>query len=250
MTLREQDFIARFYPRPVRYLAQIGSTNDVALDWMRSGTGAGSMVIADEQVKGKGRQGHSWYAPPGTALMVSLILRPRVDDLSRITMLGALAIYDIVKALGIESVEIKWPNDVILNGLKVSGVLPEAVWDDDKLVGVVLGMGVNVRVDFSATELAGKAISIESVLGRRVDRLELLAELVSRVDYWTAQLGRAELFEIWKSRLVTLGQDVCVKTADQKIVGFAEDVDGDGALFIRSADRRIHRVVAGDLALG
>ncbi|MEP6989218.1 MAG: biotin--[acetyl-CoA-carboxylase] ligase, partial [Chloroflexota bacterium] len=160
MTLNEQELIKRLQPRPVRYFSQIGSTNDVALEWMNSGTAKGSIVVADEQVKGKGRLGRVWQTPPGTALIVSVVLHPQVHDLAQITMLGALAISDMVKCLGIESVGIKWPNDVMLNGLKVSGILPEAVWECDRLVGVVLGMGINVRIDFSKTELINSAISI------------------------------------------------------------------------------------------
>lgn len=250
MTLNEQQLIERLYPRPVRYFSQIGSTNDAALDWMSSGAVAGSVVVADEQIKGKGRLGRTWHTPPGTALIVSVILHPQVEDLPQITMLGALAIYDMVKGLGIESVGVKWPNDVMLNGLKVSGILPEAVWANGKLVGVVLGMGINVRIDFSNTELVNKAISIEPVLGRPVERLDLLAELLTHIDYWSQQLGRTELFDIWKNRLITLGQDVRVKTADKEVIGLAQNVDRDGALIVRRTDGQTERVIAGDIALG
>src|SRR5258706_4448788 len=107
MTWNEHQLIERLHPRPVRYFSQIGSTNDVALEWMTNGAAEGSIVITDEQVKGKGRLGRVWLTPPGTALIVSMILYPRVDDLPQMTMLGALAIYDMVKGLGIESVGIK-----------------------------------------------------------------------------------------------------------------------------------------------
>ncbi|MBA3868153.1 MAG: biotin--[acetyl-CoA-carboxylase] ligase [Anaerolineae bacterium] len=250
MTLNEQELIKRLQPRPVRYFSQIGSTNDVALEWMNSGTAKGSIVVADEQIKGKGRLGRVWHTPPGTALIVSVILHPQAHDLGQITMLGALAIYDMVKSLGIESVGIKWPNDVMLNGLKVSGILPEAVWERDRLVGVVLGMGINVRIDFSKTELINSAISIEPVLGRQVKRVDLLVDLLARVDYWSTRLGSDELFTAWRNRLITLGQDVRVKTADKEVTGLAQDVERYGALLIRRADGQIERVIAGDIALG
>ena len=250
MTLNEHELIERLQPRPVRYFSQIGSTNDVALEWMNSGAAEGSIVVADEQTKGKGRLGRIWQTPPGTALIVSVILRPQVHDLAQITMLGALAIYDMVKGLGVESVGIKWPNDVMLNGLKVSGILPEAVWERDRLVGVVLGMGINVRIDFSNTELINSAISIEPILGRRVERIDLLVNLLARIDYWSERLGSDELFAAWKNRLITLGRDVRVKTADKEVTGLAQDIERDGALLIRRADGQIERVIAGDIALG
>jgi BirA family transcriptional regulator, biotin operon repressor / biotin---[acetyl-CoA-carboxylase] ligase len=250
MTLSEYQLIKRLHPRPVRYFSQIDSTNDVALKWMKNGAIDGSLVVADEQVKGKGRLGRVWHTPPGTALIVSVILHPRVEYLPQITMLGALAIYDMLKHLGIEQVGIKWPNDVMLKSLKVSGILPEAVWDDGKLIGVVLGMGINVRIDFSNTELVSSAISIEPVLGQHVERLDLLTDLLARVDYWSTRLGSDNLFDTWKSRLVTLGQNVRVKIADQEVIGLAENVDRDGTLLVCRENGQLERVIAGDIALG
>ncbi len=250
MPLSEKELVDRFYPRPVRYFEQIGSTNDVALEWMANDAVEGSIVVADEQIKGKGRLGRVWQAPPRSALIVSIVLRPQIDNLPQITMLGALAIYDTIKHLGIESVGIKWPNDVMLNDLKVSGILPEAVWDGATLVGVVLGMGINVRIDFANTELADKAISIETLMGRQVERINLLTDLLSHVDYWTTRLGTDELFETWKNRLVTLGQDVSIKMTNREITGLAEDVDRDGGLLVRTQNHQLERVIAGDIVLG
>ncbi len=250
MTLTEKQVVDRLYPRPVRFHAQIGSTNDVALDWLREGAVHGAVVIADEQVKGKGRLGRVWQTPPGTALIVSVILRPQIEHLPQITMLGALAIYDMVKHLGLAQVGVKWPNDVMLSGLKVSGILPEAVWENGELSGVVLGMGINVRINFANTELADRAISIEPVLGRPVSRLDLLVNLLGRLDYWMERLGSDELFNTWQNRLITLGQQVRLVTANKEIYGTAQSVDGDGALNILQADGRVERVIAGDIALG
>src|SRR4051812_12210000 len=97
MTLTEKQLLKRVYPRPVRFFTQIGSTNDIAMEWMTSGASGGSIVVADEQVNGKGRLGRVWQTPAGSALIVSVILHPRVEDLQQITMLGALAISDMVK---------------------------------------------------------------------------------------------------------------------------------------------------------
>lgn len=250
MTLTEKQLVEQLHPRPVRFYPQIGSTNDVALDWLREGAVSGSVVIADEQVKGKGRLGRVWQTPPGTALIVSVVLRPHVEYLSQITMLGALAIYDMVKNLGLEQVGIKWPNDVMLNGVKMSGILPEAVWENGELIGVVLGMGINVRIDFTHTELADRAISIEPVLGRKVNRFDLLVDLLARVDYWMERLGSDDLFTTWRNRLITLGQQVRVETANGALQGLAQSVEPDGALNILQTDGQIERVIAGDIALG
>jgi len=250
MTLTEKQIADRIYPRPVRFFNQIGSTNDVAMEWLMNGAASGSIVMADEQVKGRGRLGRVWQTPAGSALMISVILHPRAEDLSQITMLGALAISDMIQGLGVQYVGIKWPNDVQINGLKVSGILPEASWENEKLKGVVLGMGINVKIDFSDTELADKAISIEPVLGRGLDQLDLLVDLLGRIDYWSERLGSVELFEAWEKQLITLGQQVRVQTPQQEVVGLAQSVDRDGALHIRKTDGSIERVIAGDIALG
>src|SRR5687768_9901808 len=147
MVLTTERIQSKLNSRPLRFYEQADSTNDLALDWLRTGAAAGSVVVTDEQVKGRGRLGRTWYTPPGTALIVSVVLRPKVEYLGQITMLGAVAIAQMIEHLGTIDIGIKWPNDVLLQGKKVSGVLSEAVWNGDKLQGAVLGMGINVRID-------------------------------------------------------------------------------------------------------
>ncbi len=236
----------RLASRAVRYYDRVDSTNDLALDWLRAGAPAGAVVIADEQVKGRGRLGRTWHTPPGVALAVSIVLRPEPAQLPQIMMLGALAICDTVVASGVPNVGIKWPNDVQVNGRKICGVLPEAVWDGDRLLGVVLGIGLNVRVNFAGTELEHTAASLEPALGRAVNRLDILAALLERVDFWYARLGSAELFDTWESRLTMLGQTITIND----LHGLAEAVDRDGALLVRDSAGKLHRVLAGEVASG
>jgi BirA family transcriptional regulator, biotin operon repressor / biotin---[acetyl-CoA-carboxylase] ligase len=231
-------------PRPFQFYQRVDSTNDIALEWLRSNAPAGAVVIADEQIKGRGRLGRTWHNSPGTALVVSIILRPQARHLSRLSMLGALAVCETIESLGISEVGIKWPNDVQLQGRKVCGILPEAVWEGDQLQGAILGIGVNVRVDFTGTELAETAISLETVLKKQVDRLDLLGHLLKRVDDWSLHMDA--VFDAWKTRLTTLGQQV--KAGD--VEGTAESVDDDGALLIRNREGNLNRVIAGDIALG
>jgi len=250
MRLTAEHICLALSPRAARFYQQADSTNEIALAWLREGAITGSVVIADEQLKGRGRKGRTWHTPPGVALAVSVILHPAPESLNRVSMLGALVISELVENLGIANVGIKWPNDVQINGLKVSGVLPENEWDGDKLLGVVLGMGLNVRVNFAGTELENTAISVESALGKPVDRLDLLANLLTRVDHWNARLGSAELLDAWKSRLTTIGQRVTVNNVDSTVHGAAEGVDEQGALLVRDQQGVLHRVIAGDIALG
>ncbi len=246
MTLSRERLETLLAPRPVRFYEQASSTNDLARDWLRAGASDGAVVIADEQISGRGRQGRTWHTPPGVALAVSVILHPTTDNLPRLSMLGALAIAEMAEQIGAAHVAIKWPNDVQVNGLKVSGVLPEAEWNGSRLAGAVLGMGVNVRVDFRNTELENTAISLETAVGRRLDRAELIAMLLERVDDWYRRLSTPELFEAWQARLSTPGQMVTIGG----VHGLAEGVDAQGALLVRSTAGKLERVTAGDLVMG
>lgn len=235
------------YPRPVRYYAQVGSTNDIALGWLREGADTGAVVIADEQVQGRGRLGRAWQAPPGTSVMLSVVLRPTPEGLAQLTMLGALVVCEMIESFDASAdVGLKWPNDVQIGGKKVCGVLPEAAWQSDKLQGAVLGMGVNVRVDFSGSSLADKATSMEPALGISLDRLAVLKALLAQVDHWSALLGSDALFDAWRARLRTLGTQVQVND----VRGTAESVDDSGALMVRQEDGSLTRVVAGDIVMG
>ena len=234
-------------PRPLRYFAEVGSTNDVALGWLRQGAPPGAVVVADVQLQGRGRFGRHWHALAGTALIVSALLKPPRESVGRLTLVGAVAIAETIEALGL-AVDIKWPNDARLNQRKVCGILPEAAWDGETLVGAALGMGLNVRVDFSGTELADSAISLEPALGRPLDRATLLARLLERVDYWSVRAGSDLLFEAWKRRLSTIGQTVTV--SEGAVHGVAEGVDDQGALLVRTDQGDVRRVIAGDIRLG
>lgn len=246
MTLSAERLHLLLAPRPVRYYPQAGSTNDLAREWLRHDGPTGAVVIADEQTTGRGRKGRGWHNPPGVALAVSVILKPTPDLLPRLSMLGALAIAELAEAAGARNVGIKWPNDVQITGLKVSGVLPEAEWDGGQLIGAVLGMGINVRTDFSGTELADKAVSLETAVGHRLDRGELVQTLLARIDDWYRQLDSPALMATWRQRLVTLGRPVCIGDVE----GVAEAVDEQGALLVRDQTGHLQRVVAGDLVMG
>jgi BirA family transcriptional regulator, biotin operon repressor / biotin---[acetyl-CoA-carboxylase] ligase len=249
MRLTAEHICLALSPRATRFYQQADSTNEIALEWLREDALTGSVVVADEQLKGRGRKGRSWHTPPGVALAVSVILHPPPETLNRVSMLGALALCELVENLGIPNVGVKWPNDVQINGLKVSGVLPENEWNGDNLVGVVLGMGLNVRVDFAGSELENTAVSVESAVGKPVDRLQLLVNLLSRVDEWSARLDSAALYDAWKNRLTTIGQTVTVNNVESTVHGVAEAVDEQGALLVRDHQGVLHRVIAGDIGL-
>ncbi len=230
--------------RPFKFFPSITSTQNEALEWLKNGAPQGTVVIADEQTAGRGRMGRTWHTPAGVALAMSVILKPSTSGAKHIFMAGGVAVAELLEGLDIPNISIKWANDVRIDGKKVSGILPEAIWEGDKLQGVVLGIGVNVRVDFTNSELATIATSIETVLNRRCDRADLLTMLLARLDYWSNRLGSDELFQAWRSRLDTLGRVVTV----DGITGTATDVTYEGALVIQKSDGTTHTVIAGDIS--
>ena len=229
--------------RPYRWYIQIGSTNEVAMDWLRRGAPEGAVVLADEQLQGRGRHERDWHTPAGAALAVSLILRPAAEELPRVTMLGALAIAELAAAAGARDVSLKWPNDVQVGGCKLAGVLSEAVWQGEQLRGAVLGMGINVRVDFRGSALEGQATSLETVCGRRLERAQLLARLLERLEFWLGQPGSESLYQAWRARLRLPTEPVQING----LRGVPEDVAPDGALMLRDAAGALHQLHGGEL---
>jgi len=242
MTL-STDILQEKLTHPFQYFDSVDSTNDIAKQWLQDGAQSGSVVIGNEQRKGRGRKGRTWYTPPDVALAISVILKPPKQYISRINIIGALSVYDLAEHVGCQNIGIKWPNDVQINERKVSGILPEAVWDGDKLLGIVLGMGINVRNDFSDTEIADIATTLESESGTSLNRADLIAYLMQRIDMWYERIPADALFITWKNRLNMLGQQVKI----DKLEGLAVGVESDGALLVQDKDKQMQRVLAGDV---
>ena len=243
----------------VVYQKQIGSTNDLAKERAAHWAPEGLLVVADEQVSGRGRLDRSWWAPPGGALLTSLLFRPSLPSshasVGQLTMLCALAAADAVRALTGLQVDLKWPNDLMIRSgstwLKLAGLLAETGFLGERLAFVVVGLGLNVNMDMSqAPELLTPATSLMSQLARPVDRLALLRAYLNNVAERYAQLGQGiSPHGEWASRLVTLNCQVGAQVGDQKLEGYAEGVGEDGALLLRTPDGQLHRLQAADVSL-
>lgn len=238
--------------RQFRFFPEVGSTNDEARLWADAGAPSGSVVVAEQQHAGRGRFGRTWVAPPATALMFSMVVRSHtLTKLSfgRVTMLAAVAVAQTLEAFVPTRLTLKWPNDVHLDHRKVVGILPEATWRGDEIEFAILGIGINIRAAFEGTPLAGTAISLEPAAQTSVDRATLLATLADRLDAWFGRIDRRDLFDQWRSRLSTIGQQVVATSAEREINGQALDVDPEGALIIRDDAGRLHHVSAGEVTL-
>lgn len=239
----------------IRYFDRISSTNDTALVWATEGAADLSLVIADEQTAGRGRLGRHWYTPPGTALAFSLILRPTPEEQrhpSLITGLGALSLVQVIqRSFGLIA-QIKWPNDVLLQGRKVAGILVESVWLGEEIESITLGMGVNVHAAAVPPEeqLGFPATSLEEALGKPPDRLVLLHDILAALIEWRAHLGTGEFIQTWESSLAYRGEQVQV-WIDKKtpVTGHLLGIEPDGSLRFRSPAGKPLTVRFGDVHL-
>ena len=237
--------------RPFRFYPQTASTQDDARVWALADPPAphGAVVIAEAQSAGRGRQGRRWQAARGTSLLFSVILRPRASaHLPQYMMVGGLAVHDVLSERIGAAVTLKWPNDVLIGGRKVCGVLAEGLWLGETLNAVILGVGINVRANFGGPQ---EATSVEEACDCAVDRLALLGEVLARVDAWDAQVGTETLLAAWRARLSTLGRRVIVYPRDgaPPFEGVAEAVGADGALIVRLPSGERQPVRAADVGV-
>lgn len=238
----------------LRYFDRTGSTNDAALAWALQGAPDLSLVIADEQTSGRGRMDRIWFTPPGAALAMSLILSPTERERAypaRATGLLALSLTDSLRKLGLDP-EIKWPNDVLLNGRKVAGILVESTWTGEEMDAMVLGMGVNVRETSvpPAERLLFPATSIETELGQPVDRVELLHNILVNVLRWRPQLDTDAFLNAWNENLAFRGQQVQVMGGrGRPVLGELLGLNPDGSLRLRNDHGKSVTVQFGEVHL-
>jgi BirA family biotin operon repressor/biotin-[acetyl-CoA-carboxylase] ligase len=216
----------------VRRFATIDSTNRYLLECAAAGERDGIVAVADEQTAGRGRLDRSWIAPPGAALLVSVLLRPRlpIERLHLVTLAAALAAIDAVTMLVGTDVRLKWPNDVVIGDRKLAGILAES----DGAGAIVVGMGLNVRGDWFPPELEASATACD------VDRDELLAAWLRAFDVRLGSLD-AVLADARKYS-ATLGRRVRVELAHESFDGVARDLTPEGYLVV---DDRV--ITAGDV---
>ncbi len=239
------------------YYDRVGSTNDVAEKMAAEGVPDLTLVVADEQHRGRGRQGRSWYTPPGAGLAFSVILLPEsglihAGNLSRVNGLGALSVAETLRDGFSVPAEIKWPNDVLVNGMKVCGVLVEAHWKGDQIGDVVLGIGINIKPGSvpEEEELQYPAASLEQVTGQAFERPLVLAQVLDKLVSWYPRISSKAFLSAWERALAFPGQPVRLfvgekAIAEGKIAGLAED----GSLRLESEEGLVEDFQVGEIRL-
>jgi BirA family biotin operon repressor/biotin-[acetyl-CoA-carboxylase] ligase len=242
--------------RHVHWFESTASTNDVAARLAESGAEEGTIVVAERQTAGRGRHGRVWYSPPGAGLYASVIVRPASGEshdenpAALLTLASGVAIAEAVRAVTGLPAQIKWPNDVLIGGRKLAGILAEAAVQAGALQFVVVGFGVNLQPAAYPLELAPRVTSIEAETSRPSDRAVLLAEILAAMGERCTDL-RAGRFDVilsaWRRLAPSLpGARVEWDSPAGVVRGRAEDIDRHGALLVRVGDR-IERLIAGEV---
>jgi BirA family biotin operon repressor/biotin-[acetyl-CoA-carboxylase] ligase len=257
----------------VIYVPQTGSTNTELKKLARSGAPEGLLYITDEQLVGRGRLERSWFAPAGSSLLTSLLFRPgdflAPAQLQRLTMLCALAMLEAIERQTGLAPGLKWPNDLVWrDSKKIGGILTESEIEGDRLNWVVVGLGLNVNVDFSqetqpqpdrpgrpgsgSRPLAEIATSLSMLLGENTSRLPILQAYLEHVERRYEALKQGDSpYQEWQDRLIDLGRPAAVTVADnERYEGIISGVDQNGALCLQqSSDGSIIIIPAGDVTL-
>lgn len=250
--------------RRIELYPQVGSTNDLAREAGRLGEPEGLVIIANEQIAGRGRMGRTWVAPPGCCVLCSVLLKPRFspEQAFYLTIAASLAIHRAVKKLfeecprtdGAKSrppVTIKWPNDVMVRGRKVAGILCESEFGAEGWDLAVIGFGINANLRREELgEMQATATSLSVELGHDVDRATLLARVLTELEsiYLSLQNGQFGMVHSqWAAALETLGKRVSVNEFGGTVTGHALRVDADGALVLRLDNGAEKRILAGDV---
>jgi len=229
----------------IHHFREISSTMDAARELAKRGAREGTIVIAEAQTRGRGRLSREWLSPEG-GIYFTLVLRPRISPAyaPRINLMAGIAVAATIKELYGLKAELKWPNDVLIEGKKVCGILAEMDAETDVLNFVNVGIGINVNTSIPRFEKT--ATSLKDALGTEISRKEFLSALVVEIERWLPLLMKADLLEEWGRLSATLNKDVRIMSLGEEVTGQAMDIDTTGALIVKDKDGSLRTVLVGD----
>ena len=241
----------KFIGKKIYYFDEVPSTMDIATELALKGASEGTLVLAETQTKGRGRQAREWFSPKYKGIYLSLILRPKIlpNLIPVLTLMSAVSVCEAIKeTVDLES-KIKWPNDIFIENKKLGGILTELNAETDSVRFVVIGIGLNVNND-RKTLISG-ATSLKEEKGEEANRIALLRELLRKLEANYLNFedeGSKLIINKWRQFNITLGKRVKVTCQEQHLEGAAIDIDIDGGLLIRKDSGVVQKVMAGDVA--
>ncbi len=236
-------------------LDQVDSTNTEARRRGEQGAPHGTLILTELQTAGKGRRGRSWSSPAGSNVSMSLLLRPDFAPVhaSVLTLVAAMAVEQGIREVTGLSCQIKWPNDIVLNGKKLCGILTEMSTEEDCIRHLVVGIGINANIRQFPEELCATATSLCLELGQPVRRADLVNRVLCAWEYYYDRfletLDMSGLLEEYNSRLVNLDRQVTVHGPSGSWQGMSRGIDREGQLLVETEDGCLQTVMSGELAV-
>jgi len=229
----------------IHYFPEIGSTMDAARELAKKGAPEGTIVIGEAQTCGRGRLSRQWLSQQG-GIYFTVVLRPRISPAyaPRVNLMAAIAVAATIRKLFALEADLKWPNDVLISGKKICGILAEIDAEVDIVNFVNVGIGINANN--SVARFQKTATSLKEVLGREISRKEFLGALIGEVERRRPLLMKADLLREWKELSATLNKEVRVVSLGENVIGQAIDIDATGALILKGRDGSLRTVLAGD----
>jgi BirA family transcriptional regulator, biotin operon repressor / biotin---[acetyl-CoA-carboxylase] ligase len=229
----------------IHYFEEISSTMDTARDFARKGCPDLTVVIAERQTKGRGRLSRTWISDDG-GLYFSVILRPPIPPVFcyRVNFAASLCLAKVLRRMFAIDAKVKWPNDILVNGGKLCGMLSEMEAEADRVSFINLGIGINVNNDPSPKEQ--KAVSLKVLLGKNIPRRTILSAFLDEFELMSRKIVDENIIPEWKKFTGTLGRPVRIVTLNDTIEGIARDVEKDGALMVETSDGTLRKVLYGD----
>jgi len=242
------------FARSVKLLGTVESTQDVAHEALLAGAGEGTLVVAEQQLSGRGRLARAWHSPPGKGIYMSVLLQPDVPlaRAPQMTLLLSVALCRAIRRESGANATIKWPNDILIDGKKISGILVETIAEADTVKAMIAGIGVsvNLRTDDFPEELRDKATSLLASTGAPFSRERLIGAFFRQFeelyDMYRAD-GFAPIKSLWEALTSTLHGEVRVATASGEVRGTAEGITEEGALLVRDDAGVVRTMYSGDL---
>ena len=241
--------------REVHYFHSLDSTNRVAKEYALSGVSDGAVVVAEKQTKGKGRLNRTWISSAYSNILCSIIFYPtlKTSSVFRVTMLASVALARaLARTCGVDA-KIKWPNDVYINGKKSCGILTEFLADHDRIIYVVVGIGINVNFDVTRyPELKDSATSLKMECGEKISRLTIFKALLEEIDFLYQDIGKSggtQLRKEWDRYSMVMNQQVKIISGNDVLCGVAKGINDDGHLILIDHRGRKKEILCGDLSL-
>ena len=243
-----------FGRKEIAYFAEIDSTNKKAREIAGGGAPEGTLVIAEEQSRGRGRIGRSWYSPARAGIYLSLILRPKVppNEAPKMTLVAGVSVAEALLRATPLKPRIKWPNDILIKGRKICGILTETSAEMDALHFVVVGVGINVNNRDFPEELKKIATSVYLETGKNFDRVRLLQEFLFQFERFYSTFlssGFESIGKRWGQLSMLMNKDVAVHMIDRTCKGRVMELDEDGALVIKNEHGEREKIYSGDIEL-